>query len=145
MSGRDVLCVYACCFTFLDPYCKLGVRCPTGISTKKKKKERVPSVPSGPILFLPQTVAETFESATLLFTTVVDFRAVTKKCSALEVVQFLNTLYNVFDERMDAFDVYKVETISDSYLVRGLFFFLFFKSDLGFFFGGGRGQPNQYR
>ena len=35
----------------------------------------------------------------------------------MEVVEFLNTLYNVMDKRMDDHDVYKVETISDSYLV----------------------------
>ena len=34
-----------------------------------------------------------------------------------KVVAFLNTLYRVMDKRMDQFDVYKVETISDSYLV----------------------------
>ncbi len=32
-----------------------------------------------------QTVAETFESATLLFTSVAEFKSITKKCSALEV------------------------------------------------------------
>ncbi len=41
----------------------------------------------------------------------------TKHCSALDVVEFLNNLYTVMDKRMDEFDVYKVETISDSYLV----------------------------
>ncbi len=47
----------------------------------------------------------------------VDFCLVAKTCNALEVVDFLNTLYNVMDKRMDDHDVYKVETISDSYLV----------------------------
>ncbi len=42
---------------------------------------------------------------------------IAKRSSALEVIQFLNTLYRVMDERMDEFDVYKVETISDSYMV----------------------------
>ena len=37
--------------------------------------------------------AENFESATLFFSTVVDFANVTKKCKALEVIAFLNDLY----------------------------------------------------
>ena len=63
------------------------------------------------------TTAENFESATLFFSSVVDFDLVTKKCKALEIINFLNDLYNTMDSRMDAHDVYKVETISDSYLV----------------------------
>ena len=39
------------------------------------------------------------------------------KHRAMEVVEFLNDLYKVMDDRMDRHDVYKVETISDSYLV----------------------------
>jgi class 3 adenylate cyclase len=61
--------------------------------------------------------AETFESATLFFSTVVDFNLVTKKCKAMDIVNFLNNLYSTMDDRMDTHDVYKVETISDSYLV----------------------------
>ena len=37
--------------------------------------------------------------------------------SALQVVKFLNKLYMTMDKRMDNHDVYKVETISDQYLV----------------------------
>ena len=61
--------------------------------------------------------AEEFESATLFFSSVVDFRCVTTKCTAMQVVTFLNNLYQTMDNRMDNYDVYKVETISDSYLV----------------------------
>ena len=38
-------------------------------------------------------------------------------CSALQVVGFLNKLYNTMDKRMDNHDVYKVESIQDQYLV----------------------------
>ena len=61
--------------------------------------------------------AETFDSATLFFSSVIEFAEVTKKCKALEIISFLNDLYNTMDARMDRHDVYKVETISDSYLV----------------------------
>ena len=37
--------------------------------------------------------AENFESATLFFSTVVDFSFVTKKCKAMDVIAFLNDLY----------------------------------------------------
>ena len=61
--------------------------------------------------------AEEFESATLFFSSVVGFADVTRICTAMEVVTFLNDLYRTMDDRMDNHDVYKVETISDSYLV----------------------------
>ena len=54
---------------------------------------------------------------TLFFSSVVDFDNVTKACKPMEVIGFLNNLYNTMDERMDKHDVYKVESISDSYLV----------------------------
>ena len=62
-------------------------------------------------------IVENFDSATLFFSSVVDFVQVTTKCTAMEVINFLNELYKTMDTRMDNHDVYKVETISDSYLV----------------------------
>ena len=76
---------------------------------------------------LPKSVAESlksnkqtselFDSATICFTEIDGFKDIARNCKPLELFDLLNVLYKTFDARIDSYDVYKVETINDSYMV----------------------------
>ena len=64
-----------------------------------------------------KATSEMFESATICFTEIDEFKNIARNCNPLQLFDLVNTIYKTFDARIDQNDVYKVETINDTYMV----------------------------
>jgi adenylate cyclase len=63
------------------------------------------------------SIADHFDHASILFADVVDFTPLSSQLEAREVVGLLNRLFTSFDELVDRYDVEKIKTIGDCYMV----------------------------
>jgi len=76
---------------------------PHSVAEMLKKKQQVP--------------AEHFKSVTIFFSDIVNFTEMCSMMTPLQVTAMLDAVYGEFDERINRYDVYKVETIGDAYMV----------------------------
>ena len=65
----------------------------------------------------PNSIADHFDDASILFADVVDFTPLSNRLDAREVVGLLDRLFTSFDELVDRYEVEKIKTIGDCYMV----------------------------
>jgi adenylate cyclase len=65
----------------------------------------------------PNSIAETYANATVLFADIVGFTEIASELSALEVVELLNNIFSAFDRLTELHQLEKIKTIGDAYMV----------------------------
>lgn len=62
-------------------------------------------------------IAETYPAASVLFADLVGFTRLTEKMSPAEMIELLNTVFSYFDSLTKKYDLEKIRTIGDNYMV----------------------------
>ncbi len=67
----------------------------------------------------PGTIAEDFADVTVLFADIVGFTEIASSVSAIQLVKLLNQIFSDFDRLSEQYNLEKIKTIGDAYLVVG--------------------------
>jgi len=65
----------------------------------------------------PQTIADGFDEATVLFADIVDFTSMSSEADPVDVVSLLNIIFTEFDGLAQKHGLEKIKTIGDAYMV----------------------------
>jgi guanylate cyclase len=65
----------------------------------------------------PEMIADSYDSASVLFADVVDFTPMSTTMSPHEIVGLLNNLFSTFDRLVDELGLEKIKTVGDAYMV----------------------------
>ncbi len=68
-----------------------------------------------------QSIAERFDNVSILFADIVDFTSLSAAIPPTELVDLLNQIFSAFDQLADWYNLEKIKTIGDSYMVAGGF------------------------
>ena len=64
----------------------------------------------------PETIADSFSAASILFADVVDFTPMSERVSPVRVVEMLDQLFGHFDTLAERYELEKIKTIGDCYM-----------------------------
>ena len=64
-----------------------------------------------------RTIADHFEGASILFADLVGFTPLTASLAPVELVSLLNQIFTTFDDLVEKYDLEKIRTIGDNYMV----------------------------
>lgn len=65
----------------------------------------------------PKTIAEHFNGTTILFADLVNFTPLSSTLEPIELVELLNDVFSEFDSLVEKYDLEKIKTIGDCYMV----------------------------
>ncbi|NEO28091.1 MAG: adenylate/guanylate cyclase domain-containing protein, partial [Kamptonema sp. SIO4C4] len=65
------------------------------------------------------TLAQQFDEVTILFADIVNFTPISSQMQPLELVSTLNQIFSTFDRLVDQYQLEKIKTIGDAYMVVG--------------------------
>ena len=122
MLALNVIGAGSVAFTLLASFANQRNRALTALRAEREKSEALltnvlPTSIADRLKVATQTIADHFESASVLFADVVDFTPLARRLAPAEVVGILDQLFSHFDTLVERHGLEKIKTIGDCYMV----------------------------